>query len=142
DLWMQCYHNFRLLVRVFPVPHAIDYHLCPIHFKQDAVISNAQPILRSEVCQLLHVASQVLLQRFSLGHDAVVFCLRQRLQVFKRSRLEFDLIIHPCVSSSTSRAEAVWDVVVHFDWLAVSRAWSLLQTASNSAGSFSFSIRK
>lgn len=38
--------------------------------------------------------------------------------------------------------EAVFDAVLHVDWLAASLAWSLLQTASNSAVSFSFSIRK
>ena len=46
-------------------------------------------------------------------------------------------------SFSVSRpSRFCFNVVLHIDWRAASLAWSLLQTASNSVGSFSFSIRK
>jgi len=68
-------------IRFSPMPPTIHYHPGVLHFKQHAVVAHPEPVLRREPGQLLHVASQIVLQCFDSGDDPVALGCRQLFQV-------------------------------------------------------------
>lgn len=75
--------------------HSIDHHaIGTLDFKQHPVISDPQPVIRSEGRQMLYVARKVIFQLFQRGNDPCRIGFRDSPKILDCPRLQFDFVTH------------------------------------------------